>query len=104
MLEGEIVTLRERATYAFDSRLDLSAGRFHKDSAILWVQEWKPFRLSTLRVKAGQEILVRGHLIRVLEINPHNVRPYARLEVVATREARVWSMPAQEVLTTATAC
>jgi uncharacterized protein (UPF0548 family) len=97
MLEGEIVTLRERVTFSFNPRLELSAGRFHKDSATLWVQEWKPFKLSTLRVKAGQEIVVLGHLIRVLEVNPHNVRPYVRVEVVETRASRVWSLPTQEV-------
>src|SRR5687768_14670431 len=97
MVEGEIVTLRERVSFSFNPQLELSAGRFHKDSAVVWVQEWKPFRLSTLRVKAGQEILVMGHLIRVLEVNPHNVRPYVRLEVVETREARVWCLPAQEL-------
>lgn len=97
MLEGEIVTLRERVAFGFSDRLQLSAGRFHGDLAVVWLEEQRPFKRSTLRVKSGQEILLKGHLIRILEVNPHNVRPYVRLEVVETYAARVWSLPAQEV-------
>lgn len=85
-MDGEIVTLRGKSEYRHSTWLDLVTGHFQPDGSVeLWIQEWKPrFQIIPLRVRQGDSHRIAGYRIRVVELNAHNVRPYVRLEVVAT--------------------
>jgi hypothetical protein len=82
----EIITIRHGATFEVDQLLEISAGQPREEngrrSVLVWALEWKPRRqILQHRLGEGDVLLLHYHLVRVMEINLLQVRPYTSFEI-----------------------